>query len=236
MIAKMLRLTETRGSRPWPASFQAARNDLGRLLDVERLPGFVVLQGRALQVHPELCRPNRRGIGAGAPPDARAQPLRIRLQAQQARRVLEHRPGVWLGKTVATQHVEEHLGMAPAHIGIALALGRAIAEIAPAIDHLLGRAPAEPQLEAPAGDQVSRARILGHVERVLVPHVDDPGANLDAAGLGAHGGQQRERRGELAGEMMNAEIGAVRAQFLGCDGQVDRLQQRVCGGPRLRLR
>ena len=93
-----------------------------------------------------------------------------------------------------------------------------------------------PKLQAPAGDEVGRAGILGHVERVFVAHVDDRGADLDAAGLRADRGQQREGRGELAGEMMHAEIGAVRAQLLGGDGQVDGLQERVGRRARLRLR
>ena len=54
--------------------------------------------------------------------------------------------------------------------------------------------------------------------------------------LRADGRQQRERRGELAGEMMHAEIGAVGAELLGRDGQVDGLQQRVGRRARLRLR
>ncbi len=80
------------------------------------------------------------------------------------------------------------------------------------------------------------ARVLGHVERVLVAHVDDGRADLDAAGLRADGGQQRKGRGELAGEVMHAEIGAVRAQFFGRDGEIDGLQQRVGGRARLRMR
>ncbi len=126
--------------------------------------------------------------------------------------------------------------MAPAHVGVALALRRAVAEIAPAVDHLLGRAAADPELQPSAGDEVGRARVLGHVERVLVAHVDDRRADLDALGLRADRRQQRERRGELAGEMMDAEIGAVGAQLLGGDGEVDRLQQRVGRRARLRLR
>ena len=48
--------------------------------------------------------------------------------------------------------------------------------------------------------------------------------------------EQRERRAELAGEMMHPEIGAVGAELLGRDGELDRLQQRVGRRPRLRLR
>ena len=111
-----------------------------------------------------------------------------------------------------------------------------IAEIAPAVDHLLGRAAADAELQPAAGDEIGRAGVLRHVERVLVAHVDDGRADLDAAGPRADGRQQRERRGELAGEMVDAEIGAVRAQLLGGDGEVDRLQQRVGRRARLRLR
>ena len=55
--------------------------DQGGLLYVEGLPRFVVLERRTLQVHPDLCRPDRRGIRAGTPPDPIPQPRRERLQA-----------------------------------------------------------------------------------------------------------------------------------------------------------
>ena len=41
-----------------------------------------------------------------------------------------------------------------------------------------------PELEPAAGDEVGRTRVLGHVQRVLVAHVDDGGADLDAAWCG----------------------------------------------------
>lgn len=72
--------------------------------------------------------------------------------------------------------------MSPGHVGVALTLLWDVAEIAPAVDHLLGRAAADAQLQAPAGDQVGRTGVLGHVERVLVAHVDDRRADLDAPG------------------------------------------------------
>ena len=126
--------------------------------------------------------------------------------------------------------------MPPPHGGIVLVLGRLITEIPPAIDHLLGRAPADAKLQTPAGDQIGGACVLDHVERVFVAHVDDGGAYLDPAGLGADRGQQREGGSELAREVMDAEIGAVRAQFFGSNGKVDGLQKRICGRARLRLR
>ena len=54
--------------------------------------------------------------------------------------------------------------------------------------------------------------------------------------LRADRGQQRKRRAELAGKVMDAEVRAVGAELLGRDGQVDRLQQRVGRRPHLRLR
>ena len=164
------------------------------------------------------------------------RPSRMRLEAQQARRIGEHRARIGLGKALALEHLEKHLGMAARHVGIGLALGRHVAEMPVAIDHLLGRAAADAELQPAAGDEVGRAGILGHVERVLVAHVDDGRADLDALGPRADRRQQRERRAELAGEMVDAEIGAVGAQFLGRHGQIDRLQQRVGGRAGLRLR
>ena len=78
----------------------------------------------------------------------------------------------------------------------------AIAEMPPALDHLLGRAAADAELQPAAADQVGRARILDHVEGVLVAHVDHAGADLDAAGSCADRRQQREtarRAGERNG-------------------------------------
>src|SRR5439155_21674789 len=57
--------------------------DLGGLLHMEGLACFVVLECRALQVHPEFCCPDRRSVRGGAPPNPVAQAIRIGLQAQQ---------------------------------------------------------------------------------------------------------------------------------------------------------
>ena len=117
--------------------------------------------------------------------------------------------------------------MAAAHVGIALALGRLVAEVAPAIDHLLGRAAADAELKSAARDEIRRAGVLRHVEGVFVAHVDDAGADLDPPGARADGRQQRKRRGQLLREMVDAEIGAVRAKLLRRNRKVDRLEQHV---------
>jgi hypothetical protein len=209
--------------------------DLACLLHMEGLAVFVVLERGTLQVHAKLGGPDSCGIGARAPPDAVAQAFGMRFDAQQAGRVLEQRPRVGLRETLAAQHVEQNFGVASAHVGIALVLGRTVAKIAPSVDHLLGRSAADAELQASAGYEVGGAGILRHVERVLVAHVDDRRADFDAAGLGAHSSEQREGRGELAGEMVNAEIRTVETQLFGGDREINGLQERVGGRPRLRL-
>jgi hypothetical protein len=160
----------------------------------------------------------------------------MRLDAQQAGRVREHRAGSGLGEALAAQHLEQHLGVPAGQVGVRLILLRLVAEVSPAVDHLLRRAAADPQLETAAGDEVGRAGVLGHVERVLVAHVDDRRADLDPAGARTDRRQQGERRSQLPREVVHAEVRAVSAQFLGGDGQVNRLQQRVRCRPRLRAR
>src|ERR1019366_3372907 len=108
---------------------RAVGSDLGSLLDVERLASFVVLERRTLQAHAQLRCPYGRGVRAGSPPDAITQPRGVRFRTQQSRRVWKHRPRTGLREALAAQHVEKDLCMASTHIGIALALGRLIAEI-----------------------------------------------------------------------------------------------------------
>src|ERR1700732_2501224 len=113
--------------------------DLGSLLHMKSLACFVFLECRALQVHPEFCCPDRRGVRAGAPPNPVAQAIRMGFQAQQPGRIWKHRSWIRPGETLTAQEVEEDLCMAPPHVGVALALGRLVPEISPSIDHLLGR-------------------------------------------------------------------------------------------------
>ena len=49
---------------------------------------------------------------------------------------------------------EQHLGVAPGHVGVGHPLGQGETEVAPAVDHLLGRAAADAELQAPTGDDV----------------------------------------------------------------------------------
>src|SRR5580692_11472578 len=87
--------------------------DLGGLLHMESLACFVVLECRALQVHPALCCPDCRGVRAGAPPNPVAQSIRMGFQAQQPGRIRKHRSWIGLGKTLTAQQIEENLRMTP---------------------------------------------------------------------------------------------------------------------------
>jgi hypothetical protein len=89
------------------------RPDLGGLLYVEGLSCFVVLERRTLQVHTELCRPDRPGVRAGTPPDPLAQALGIGFEAQQSGRVRKHGLRVGLREAFAAQEVKEDLRMTP---------------------------------------------------------------------------------------------------------------------------
>ncbi len=93
-----------------------------------------------------------------------------------------------------------------------------------------------PSCRRPPRDEVGGAGILGHVERVLVAHVDDGGADLDALGARAHRREQREGRAELAREVVDAEIGAIGPDFFRRHGEIDRLQQRIGRGARAGMR
>ncbi len=102
-----------------------------------------------------------------------------------------------------------------------------VAEVAVAVDDLLGRPAAYAELQAPARDEVSGAGILGHVERVLVAHIDHGGPDLDRAGPGTDGREQRKRRGKLIGEVVHPKVRPVRTELLGGDREVDGLQQHI---------
>jgi hypothetical protein len=141
-----------------------------------------------------------------------------------------------LCEAFAAQEIKEYLRMTPTHVGVSLAFGWLIAEVSPSIDHLLGRASADAELQAPAGDEIGCACVLDHIEWVLVAHVDDRRSDLDAACLRADSRQQGKRRGKLSREVMNAKIGSVRAQLFGCDGELNGLQQRIRRRAGLRLR
>ena len=122
--------------------------------------------------------------------------------------------------------------MTPAHVRVGSTFRRRVAEVTPTFDDLLRRAAADPELEPAVADQVGRARVLDHVERILVPHVDDGRSDLDAARPGADRREKREGGRELLGKVMDAKVCAVRAELLRRDGQLDRLLQDIARGPR----
>ena len=89
------------------------------------------------------------------------------------------------------------------------------------------RAPADPELKPAIGEQIGRRGSLGHVERVLVAHVDHAGADLDPARPDADRREKRERRGELAGEMVDPHERPVDPDLLSGNRELNRLVQRV---------
>ena len=98
-----------------------------------------------------------------------------------------------------------------------------VAECFGAVPRRLGRAAADAELQSAAGKQVGRRGFLGHVERVLVAHVDDAGADLDPARPDADRREERERRGELAREVVDTDERPVDADLLSGDRELDRL-------------
>ena len=188
-----------------------------------------------MHVHALSGRPFGGRARSGAPPDPVAQAGRMRLRPEQAGRVREHRRGIGLGEAGAGQSLEEDLGVLACHVGVGLALGRRVAEVAEAIDDLLGRAAADPELQPAARDEVGGTGVFDHVQRVLVAHVDDGRPDLDALGPSADRREERERRGQLLGEVVDAEVRAVGAEVLDSLGELDRLDERVRARPDLRV-
>ena len=159
----------------------------------------------------------------------------MRFRAEQTGRVREHRGGVGLGEARAGQRLEEDLGVLTGHVGVGLAVGRHEAEVPEAIDDLLGRSAADPQLQTTTRDEVGGTGIFDHVERVLVAHVDDCRPDLDALGASTDRRQERERRRKLLGEVVDAEVRTVGTQVLDRLGEFDRLDERVRARPDLRV-
>ncbi len=213
--------------------------DLLRLELIERHAGVLGQQRGALQVQAGSGRPLGGGPGARAPPDPLGQSGGLRLDGQAAADPGAGRVGVRDGR--AADRGQERLGLAPGAVRVGLALGVDVAERLGPAQRDLRRSPAHPELQPPAADQVGGRRLLGHVERVLVAHVNDRGADLDPASAGGDRRQQRERGGQLALEVMHADERAVHADLLGGLGQLNGLEQRVRrrlglrAGPRLEV-
>src|SRR6266576_1142411 len=87
--------------------------------------------------------------------------------------------------------------------------------------------PADAELEPATRKQVRRRGGLGHVERVLVAHIDHAGADLDPARPDADRREQGEGGGELAGEVVDANERPVDPDLLGGDCELDGLAKRI---------
>src|ERR1700750_2116507 len=112
--------------------------------------------------------------------------------------------------------------MATAHSRVVFSLLRLVPEGAPPLDDLLGRAAADSQLQTRACDEVRGACIFGHIMRILIPHVDDPGADFDASGPGSDRREQWKRRGELASKVVDPKVSSIHPDSFRLDGEVNR--------------
>ena len=212
----MLRLTDTRGSRWCPAAVHASRNrricsawstwngtpasSVSSVDDIRFMPCCAVHSAVAREPAPHQMRSRRPGeCGSG-----RSRPGGFGNIGD----------GLGSANPAPARTCEEDVRVLAGHVGVGLALGRHVAEVAEAVDDLLRRAAADPELEATAGDEVGGAGVLDHVQRVLVAHVDDRRADLDPLGPGTDRRQERERRRELLGEVVDPEVGPVGTELL----------------------
>src|SRR4051794_13471385 len=145
----MLRLTETRGVREWPASFHAARNaqicaacwmwdgsPVSSLLSVELwrfIPNLAAQTAVALEPAPHQIR-SRNPSECGS---KRSRPGGL---ANTGR-------GFGCAKPLPLSRSRNFSAWAARHGFIIIAFSRTIAEVARAIDHLLGRTATDPQLQ-----------------------------------------------------------------------------------------
>jgi hypothetical protein len=120
--------------------------------------------------------------------------------------------------------------MPTSHVGVGPSFRRRVAEMSPPFNDLFRRAAADAELKTAVADQVRRARVLDHIERVLVPHVDHAGSDLDTAGPGANRREQWKGGRELLGEVVHPKVRAVHAELLGGHGQLDRLLEDIPRG------
>ncbi len=89
---------------------------------------------------PCCARPLSGLSAAGTPPDPLAQTFGVRLDPQQSGRIGEHRARIGLGESPTLQHFKKHPSVLTGHLGPGRigTLGRLMAEVAEAVNDLLG--------------------------------------------------------------------------------------------------
>ena len=205
----------------------AVPGDLLGLQGGEGVAGGLGEQGGAHQVHALLAGPLGGVARACAPPDPRREPGGVRLDAQVP--VRAELAGIGGGQALAADGAQEQVELLAGEVGAAGVGGAVIAEGLPAAQGGFRRSARDAEGHAPVGQQVEGGGFLGEVQRVLVAHVDDPGADLDALGPRGDRRQQRHGRRRLLGEMVDAEVRPVDADLVGGDGQFDGLLEHVGG-------
>ena len=236
VIGMTLRLTETRGSCCQPAAPTRSRKSAicSACSSSNGTPVSSSQQRRAHQVHALLAPPTRRSR-ASRRPTRSGRTARATAAGSAARR-RAGRPPVSArdDARAGDRRAEQRRSCARARSASVSSLARHVAERLGAAERGLGRAAADAELQPAAADEVGGGGLLGHVERVLVAHVDHGRADLDAARARADRREQRERRRELPREVVDADERAVDAELLGRDGELDRLHERLARRPRLR--
>ena len=129
---------------------------------------------------------------------------------------------------------QEPVELVARDIGAARVVRTGIAKDLIAAHRRFRRAPADAKRQPAIGQNIQRRGLFGQIKRVFIAQVDNAGADLDPLGPGGDGGHQRHRGGLLPGKMVDAKIGAVHAQFLGADTDIDRLSDHVAGSAGLR--
>lgn len=122
--------------------------------------------------------------------------------------------------------------MTTAHVRVGFTVRGCVAEVTPTFDDLLWRTSADPQMQPAIADEIRRARVLDHVERVFVPHVDDSRADLDPAGPRTDGREKGEGGRELLGKVVDTKVCPVRAKPFRRHRQLNGLLQDIARGSR----
>ena len=188
-------------------------------------------QRRAHQVQPLAARLLGGLAGARAPPDPSDQLGGVGLDPQIGARCGMGHVGLLRSARhrLALDGLEEQLELLPRDVRPTRVGRTGVAEGLPAAVRRLGAAAGDAERHPAVGDEIERRGLLCEVQRVLVAHIDHSGAHLDPLRARGDGGQQRHRGGGLLGEVVDAEVGAVHAQLVGADGDVDRVVEHLPG-------
>src|SRR3954463_3611476 len=154
------------------------------------------------------------------------------FEPKQSRGIRKHRSRIRARESFPLQQLEKDFAVTATQVSVGAAFWWRVAEVTPAVDDLFRGAATDSKLETAIADEVCGACLLHHIEGVLIPHVDDGRANLDAARPRADGREQREGRRQLLCEVMDAKVCTIGAEFFSGDRELDRLVKNIVCGAR----